>query len=191
MKIPDAQLTDEQIALLVQQGDKEKFGFLMDRYERKLFRYGQKFLFDHHNIEDLIQEIFLKAYQNIKSFDISQKFSPWIYRIAHNSFINAIKKTSRSPLSFFDFDTLIPHPEHVDEVAQEHDRKAMRKIIDQGLQKLSPNYREIIILFYLEDLSYKEIGDILHVPPGTVGIRLQRAKQQLKKNLPAEAHLHL
>ena len=127
MKTNHAQLSDEQVALLVQQGDKEKFALLMDRYEKKLFRYGQKFLYNQNNTEDLLQEVFLKAYQNIRSFDASQKFSSWVYRIAHNAFINELKKKSSNRLYFFDFDTLIPHPHYEDDTAQ--DRTA--KIHDQ------------------------------------------------------------
>ncbi len=182
----DSKLTDEQLALLVQQGDKERFGLLMNRYEQKLSRYGNKFLFNEGNVEDMVQEVFIKAYQNIQSFDPAQKFSPWIYRVAHNTFINALKKKSRNPLYFFDFDTFIPHPVYEDSAREEQDQKEMKAVLDKGLDKLRTNYREIIILYYLEQLSYKEIADILHIPAGTVGIRLKRAKIQLKKLLPKD-----
>jgi len=176
-----ADLTDEQLAILVQQGDKEKFGLLMARYESKLFRYGRKFLSNQDNIEDVVQEVFIKTYQNMKSFDAAQRFSPWIYRIAHNTFVNALRKTSRGPLYFFDFDTIISHPIYEDPAVFEREQVEMKKMIDRGLEKLSSNYREILILYYLEEQSYKEIADILHVPIGTVGIRLKRAKDALKK----------
>lgn len=178
------QLTDEELAVSVQKGDKEKFGVLMERYEQKLSRYCRKFFFGQHNIEDMVQEVFLKAYQNIRSFDADRKFSSWIYRIAHNVFVNSLRKKSRNPLYFFDFDTLIPHPVYEDNVQEEFDREKMIKIIDKELKNLKPSYREILILYYVEDLDYKEIADILHVPTGTVGIRLKRAKDQLKKLLP-------
>ena len=175
--------TDEQLALLVQKGDGEKFGILMDRYEKKLFRYGKKFLSDLDNIEDVVQEVFIKTYKNIQSFDPSQRFSPWIYRIAHNTFINAIKKNSRIPLNFLDFDIILAHTADDDPAVKERERKEMAEIIDKGLEKLKPSYKEIIILYYLEELSYKEIADILQVPIGTVGIRIKRAKEILKKHI--------
>ena len=174
-------LTDEQLAVLVQGGDKEKFGLLMARYESKLFRYGRKFLSNPDNIEDVVQEVFIKTYQNIKSFDASQRFSPWIYRIAHNTFVNALRKNSRGPLYIFDFDTLISHPVYEDPAVFEREQAEIKKMIDKGLEELSSNYREILILYYLEEQSYKEIADILHIPIGTVGIRLKRAKDALKK----------
>lgn len=175
------QPSDEELATLVQNGDKERFGELMERYESKLFRYGRKFISDRDNIEDIVQEVFIKTYQNIQSFDTSQRFSPWIYRIAHNTFINEIRRHSRNPLQFFDFDVLVSHPDHEDPVVAERDRKEMREIVDKGLDTLGAHYREIIILYYLEEQSYKEISDILRIPIGTVGIRLKRAKDALRK----------
>ncbi len=181
MNDPHSALTDEQVALLIQQGDKERFGLLMDRYEKKLFRYGRKFLSNQDNVEDVVQEVFIKTFQSIKSFDASQKFSSWIYRIAHNTFINVLKKNTRNPLYFFDFDTLISHPIYEDPATKEREQKMMQEMIDKGLDNLSSDYQEIIILYYLEELSYKEIADILRIPMGTVGIRLKRAKDSLKK----------
>jgi RNA polymerase sigma-70 factor, ECF subfamily len=177
--IPDP--TDEHLAMLVQKGDKEKFGVLMERYEAKLFRYARKFLSGHANIEDVVQDVFIKTYQSIQSFDTSQKFSPWIYRIAHNTFVNQLKRFSKSRLSFFDFDTFIPHAVYEDTAMTEQEQAEMKKMVDKGLEMLSPDYKEIVILYYLEELSYKEIADVLRIPVGTVGVRIRRAKESLRK----------
>ncbi|HAO64542.1 TPA: hypothetical protein DCQ44_01005 [Candidatus Taylorbacteria bacterium] len=182
----DISMSDEEVAVLVQKGQKESFGILMDRYERKLFSYGKKFLTGQDNIEDVVQEVFIKTYQNIQSFDASQKFSPWIYRIAHNTFVNALRKNSKSPIRFFDFDTFIAHPVYEDAMPAEKEQKRLRDLIDQGLDKLSADYREIIILYYIQNLTYKEIADILHIPIGTVSVRLLRARNELKKHVPDE-----
>ncbi len=173
--------SDELLVDLIKKGDKEKFGILMERYEKKLFRYGKKFLASQDNIEDKVQEVFIKTYQSIQSFDTSQKFSPWIYRIAHNTFVNEIKSHSRNPLYFIDFDTLVSHPIYEDPGNIEQEQKRMRAMLDKGLEELTPAYREILILYFLEELSYKEIADILRIPIGTVGIRIKRAKDALKK----------
>ncbi len=102
--------TDEEIAVLVQRGDTEPFGELVTRYEQKMLRYARKFLLGKEDAEDRVQNVFLKAYENIRSFDATRRFSPWLYRIAHNEFINAIKKKGKEPLPFFDPDILFPHP---------------------------------------------------------------------------------
>lgn len=181
-------LTDEEVAALVQGGNIEEFGVLVLRYEDKLSRYGRRFLSEKEDIEDLVQEIFIKVFQNIQSFDLGQRFSPWIYRIAHNTFVNQLKKNSRNPF-FIDFDALVAHPAYEDPQNSEQERQEMRKMIDLGLQKISPKYREVLILYYLEEVGYKEIGDILEIPSGTVGVRLRRAKAALaevykKMNIP-------
>jgi RNA polymerase sigma-70 factor (ECF subfamily) len=174
--------TDEEIARLVQSGDIDLFGKLIERYEEKIKRYGRKFLKGIEDIEDVVQDVFIKAYENIQSFDIKKKFSSWLYRIAHNEFVNALKKHKKKPLSFFELDIILPHSS-AEEVNQKIDNQEILKNIDRYLDKLSPKYREPFILYYLEELSYKEISDILHVPISTVGVRLKRAKEKLKNKV--------
>jgi len=169
---------DEEIAQLVQGGDVELFGVLVDRYEKKIKYYGKKFLNRETDIEDVVQEVFLKAYRNIQGFDLKRKFSSWLYRIAHNEFVNKLKKSKREPLHFFDFDIIFPHllkPEK-----QEYEEQIDRKEIEECLGKLSLKYREPIILYYFQNLSYKEIADVLAVPVATIGVRIKRGKEKLK-----------
>lgn len=174
-------LSDEELAKKVQSGEDNYFGVLMERYQAKIFRYGRKFLSNEENIEDVVQDVFIKTYENIKSFDTAQRFSPWIYRIAHNTYINALKKHSRGPVYMFDFDTLISHTVIDNPIEKEQEQKEMKKIVDRGLSELEPKYREIVVLYYLEDLSYREIADVLQIPIGTVGIRIMRAKEMLRE----------
>lgn len=173
--------TDEEIAILVQQGNSEMFGILMSRYKNKFFRYGRKLLPYMDNIEDIVQDIFIKTYENIQSFDVSQKFSPWIYRIAHNEFVNALRKKVRTPYKLVNFDSILSHPIYDDPAVVERERKDVQVLLDKELDKIPPLYREALILQYIEDLSYKEIADVLHIPIGTVGIRLKRGKEILKE----------
>ena len=175
------EITDEALALRVQKGDSEAFGLLVERYEAKLLRYGRKFLPRQEDIEDIVQDVFVSAYQNIKSFDTARRFSPWVYQIAHNAFVNALRKHSRNPLTMVDFDTFISH--HVAEESPDMEREhgEMKMLIEQGLEQLAPKSREILVLYYLEEFPYQEIADILQVPLGTVGVRLKRAKEQMRK----------
>lgn len=175
--------TDEIIARQVQAGEAEAFGELVGRYQEKMIRYGRKFLRGYADIEDAVQEVFIKAYQNINSFDASKKFSSWIYRIAHNEFINMIKKKGREPLPFFDPDTLWPHPLSHDLTDDGIKRSETKAAVESGLDKLAPKYREILVLYYLQELSYQEIADVLRIPIATVGVRLKRGREALKKLL--------
>lgn len=180
MKTVSLEQTDEDIARQVQVGDVQAFGVLVTRYQDKIIRYGHKFLSGYADIEDVAQEVFIKAYENIKSFDPDRKFSSWIYRIAHNEFINTIKKIGREPLPFFDPDTLFPHPLSHDFTDRGILSREAREILSACLEKISAKYREVLVLFYIEELSYQEIADVLHVPLATVGVRLKRARDLLK-----------
>jgi RNA polymerase sigma-70 factor (ECF subfamily) len=175
------QPTDEELAKRTQAGDRDAFGMLVERYEQKLSHYGKRFLRVDEDIQDSVQEVFIRAYRNIRSFDTSQRFSPWIYRIAHNAFVNELRKRSRNPFFTIDLDSLVSHPQSPDVPEQGAHERDMKEMVAKGLETLPPNYREVLILFYEEDLSYKEIADVLQVPIGTVGVRVRRAKEALAR----------
>jgi RNA polymerase sigma-70 factor (ECF subfamily) len=184
-------LTDEEVAVRVQGGEQELFGALMERYEPKLSRYGRKFLANPDNIEDIVQDVFISAYQNIRSFDATRRFSPWIYRIAHNAYVNALKKNSRMPVTLFDFDALVSHTVYEDPVELEREQKQMKAMIEECLEKVPSKYKEVLLLRYYEDMDYKEIAEVLEVPTGTVSVRLMRAREALKKAWDASPHAQL
>ena len=173
-------LSDEQVVRIVQAGKIESFGILVKRYQAKMLRYARKFLFNYHEIEDSVQEVFIKAYTNIQSFDASRKFSAWLYRIAHNQFINAIKKKGKEPMPFFDLDILLPRLISKEKADKKTNQREIRQMIEQCLDKLDFKYREPLILYYFEELSYQEIADILRIPIATVGVRLKRGKKIIK-----------
>jgi len=171
------QLTDEEIVSIIRSGETDSFGILVERYEVKMKRYARKFLFGYEDTEDIVQQVFVKAFVNIRSFDTEKKFSSWLYRIAHNEFINAIRKKKKEPLSFFDSDLLFPRLSGKESTDKEIKEQELRQIIDKCLDKIGPKYREPLVLYYFEELNYKEIANILRIPVSTVGIRILRAKK--------------
>jgi len=172
--------TDEELVREVQDGASEAFGVLMERYEDKIKRYARRFLFGYDDGADIVQEVFLKAYINIQSFDAERKFSSWLYRIAHNEFINAIKKKGREPLPFFDPDNLFPHPTAPESADTEINRQEITELLEMSLDKLKAKYREVFVLYYFEDMDYQEIADVLKIPVATVGVRLKRGRQMMR-----------
>jgi RNA polymerase sigma-70 factor (ECF subfamily) len=175
------EVTDEAITKRVQQGDVEAFALLMDRYEKKITRYARKFLSQPDDVKDIVQDVFVKAYVNIKSFDSSRRFSPWIYRVAHNEFVNALKKKKSEKVSFINFDVFFPHPAAKETADSDVGRGDLRRVLDGYLDKLPVKYREPLVLYYFEEMNYREIADVMRLPVSTVGIRLQRGKALLKK----------
>lgn len=176
----DTHVTDEEIAALVQQGNTDAFGDLVERYEKKIMRYANKFLYVYQDREDAVQDVFVKAYQNIQSFRTSERFSPWIYRIAHNTFLNVVRKQSKEKVSLFSTDQLfglhIADTQERERTEQAHERE----VLDQCLDALDIKYREVLVLYYFEEKGYEEIADILRIPKATVGVRLARGRERMK-----------
>lgn len=177
----EKETTDERLALLLQDGDTEALAALVDRYTAKLIRYGHRFLSSDDDIADVIQDVFVAVYQNIRDFDSTRRFSPWIYRIAHNAFVDTLRRQAKEPVYGFDFDRFAPHLVYEDPTEGEKEKEEMRVVLEKHLDRLPASYREIIDLYYFEDFKYQEIADILRIPIGTVGIRLSRARQMLKR----------
>lgn len=172
---------DEDIVRLITEGDSDLFGELIDRYEEKLTRYVRRFTQHPDDVDDIVQIVFIKAYTNLQSFDTSRSFNSWIYRIAHNESVTHLKKKGGEKVSFIDFDIFLPHPfakETADKGVLENEIKT---ILEQSLSKLSPKYREVLVLYYYDDLSYQEIADVLHIPTATVGVRIKRGREALEK----------
>lgn len=175
--------SDEHLVHLIISGDKDCFGELIERYEAKLTRYIKRFTQQHDDVTDILQVVFIKAYTHLQGFDTSRSFNSWIYRIAHNESVTYLKKRSNEKVSFIDFDVFLPHPFAKEEADSESSRRETKEILDKSLSLLSPKYREVLVLYYYDELSYQEISDILHIPIATVGVRIKRGREALQKAL--------
>jgi len=172
--------TDEQIAQKVQKGDNQAFGFLIEKHEASIKRYARKFTQDQETINDITQNVFLKAFSHINSFNTKLKFSTWLYRIAHNELVNFLKKKKELPL--FDFDTFWPGlTASKKELESETEKTMLLEAFEKCLQKVPAKYKEVITFYYLENLSYEEISEILQAPLSTIGVRLKRGRAFLRK----------
>jgi RNA polymerase sigma-70 factor, ECF subfamily len=170
------QLTDEQLIEIVRTSDKNQYAELMHRYESKLLRYVTYLVTDEQLAADIVQETFIKAYIHANGFNLKQKFSSWLYRIAHNQAINAV--THHKPVvRESDMFTLVESTENIED---DFIRKELHTQLHHCLSELPVQYREPLVLFFLEEKSYQEISDILRLPMGTVSTRINRAKQFVK-----------
>jgi RNA polymerase sigma-70 factor (ECF subfamily) len=160
-----------------------QYGVLMERYQPKLQRYinrlGVRVVEDQ---EDVLQEIFIKAYRNLHSFDTSLSFSSWMYRIAHNEAISWYRKKNVRPEGHlvFDGDEVLGFVASAQEGFETlFDKTINAKEVNAALAGLDEKYREPIVLRFFEHKEYDEISDILQIPIGSVGTLLHRGKKQL------------
>lgn len=175
MKHDDA--PDEAIVATVVEGDIDAYATLMRRYETKLQRYVTYLIHDATTAQDVVQETFIKAYQNLRGFNAGYKFSSWLYRIAHNEAMNAIKKSKH--LSDNDISE-IPELSYDARFAETIDANIAKAHVHGCVNKLEPKYREVVQLIYFEHMRYEEVSDVLHIPVSTVGVWLSRAKAKLR-----------
>lgn len=176
-------MSDEEVVKIVRESDKNLYVEIIKRYETKLSHYLQKFSRNHDELEDILQMVFLKTYKNLYGFDIEKKFSPWIYRIAHNEALNYIRKNKiEINLESVEYKIL----DEKAGILSKLERKSIQKDVKDALSKLSSKYRDPLILHYLEGNSYEEISDILRINKNTVGILILRGKKKLKEYLKEE-----
>jgi RNA polymerase sigma-70 factor (ECF subfamily) len=175
-------LTDEQVvgeAL----SHKERFVVLVQRYQDPLSRYLRRLgVWRTEDAEDVLQNVFLKAYRNLNDFDPRLKFSAWIYRIAHNEAVSFFRSNSARPEgSLIDDSELVLDQLRAEiDIERSADRTLTAERLSTALSKLDAKYRDAIVLRFFEERSYEEMSDILQVPLGTVATLLNRAKKRLK-----------
>jgi len=179
--------TDEQIVVLTLK-NQDYYLCLMKRYEAKLLKYILKISnINREDGEDILQEVFIKAYQNLNDFDSNYKFSNWVYSIAHNTTISAFRKKKVRPQSLSwenkDLNNLLESTLSIeDKNLQKLNYKHLLTKIDQ----LPVKYKDVLILKFVEGKDYQEISDILHKPMGTIAALINRAKITLKQVLEKE-----
>jgi len=173
----------EGIVKKIQLGRKELFFEIEKTYGKKLYFYIYHLIGSKEDVEDVLQNVFIRAFEKIHSFDTSRQFSSWIYRIAHNESINWMKRNrKRYTISWDDVSATKDKREmslEDESLEEKWERKELRVNIRSALKRLPHKYREVLILrFYLEK-SYEEIGSIIGKPRNTVGTLINRAKKKM------------
>jgi len=180
-----SQKTDEELVALTLE-DQRVFAHIIDRYQSKLSRYIRRISgLSNDDIEDVLQDVFIKVYNNLNAFDPRLKFSSWIYRIAHNSVISNFRKTKSRPqsITFEGDDQFLENITSGFDLEKEVDLKSDKKIIISIISSLDQKYKEVLELKFLEEKDYQEISDILKKPIGTIGTLINRAKKKFRREL--------
>ena len=186
---PDAQLVQE-----AQAGALESFEALAQRYETRVYSLALRMLRHQHDAEDVTQQTFLSAMENLKSFRGEASFSTWLLRIASHAALKVIRK--RKGLDTISLeeattpggeDDKVPHPEYISDWTQSPEKlvrqNETRKLLEDALAQLDEKHRLVFLLRDVEGLSIRETADALALSEGNIKVRLLRARLQLREIL--------
>lgn len=180
-----AKLSDSELVVLALE-NRDDFLHIVNRYKLRLYNYIRRLSSaSEEEAQDLLQEIFLKVYLNLNAFDDSFKFSSWIYSVAHNQIISNYRKLrARAEGHAIKLDDYLINNLASDlNIAKNFDESLLKDKISKVLGRLDKRYREVLILKFLEEKSYQEISDIIKRPMGTVASLLNKAKEEMKKEI--------
>jgi len=171
-------IQETQVIRQVVEGDIESFRLIVERYERPIVRMIRNIINNRESCEDIAQDVFFTAYRKLASFDpVRGNFSTWLFTIARNKSINALRK--KRPLSMSELPQKSDRHNPSDELAE---RELFDKL-DAGLEALPSAQKRAFVLAEFEELSYEDIAQIEGVRIGTVKSRINRAKKKLAKAL--------
>ena len=166
-------------------GNTDGFRFIIEDHQRLVMHIVVRMVKNPADREDLCQDIFVKVFQNLKRFKFQSKLSTWIGTIAYNHCINYLEKM-KVPL----YEDLLPEGGTIHDVGEQQstplkhaEAKDIATRLQTELQQLPIHYRTILTLYHVDEMSYKEIGEITGLPEGTVKNYLFRARQIMKKQL--------
>ncbi|MEK7215924.1 MAG: sigma-70 family RNA polymerase sigma factor [Chloroflexota bacterium] len=162
--------------------DPEAFGVLAQRYQDRLFNFLYRMTGNRHDAEDLAQEVLIRVYRALPRFRTEAPFRPWLYKIATNVAINHLKaKRATVPIDdVFAASGSFNSPELSAEIHE------TQRAIGRAISEMPENYRAVILMRHIEELSYEEIAQALEVPLGTAKVRLHRARLMLQEKLVAQ-----
>ncbi len=180
--------SDEELVRRSQQDDERAFGELVGRYESKVYSLALRMLRNPEDAEDVLQDTFLRAYRGIKAFQGNSTFSTWIYRIAANSALMRLRKKQLPTVSIEDADeretpvTIVDwKPGPVEQLLTKETLQAM----DEAIEALPPEFRQVFVLRDVEELSNAEVAEILDLSVAAVKSRLHRARLKVRNRLAA------
>jgi RNA polymerase sigma-70 factor, ECF subfamily len=173
------QVSEQQALEQAQSGNFDNFKVLIDLYEVKITRYVKRLLNNSDDYEDIVQEVFIKAYINIRSFEARGSLSAWLYRIAHNQAISHIRKEKNTTQLHLDIEDILPFAIAKEDAHTSSERDLIKQLLDHLLSEIDIKHKEILVLYFYEELSYKEIARVLSIPIARVGVRLSRAKEKM------------
>lgn len=166
-------------------GENSAWERLLGAYTRKIYNLCYRFTGRAEEAEDLTQEVFIKIFQTLQSFDSSQgSFSTWLHRVARNHLVDHYRRTKKDRVTDSiedDLETITERPSAGAGPVAHVEARERKEQLQQALDRLSPDLREAVVLRDLQDLDYLEISRVLGVPEGTVKSRINRGRLELAR----------
>ena len=181
--------SDVELSASALAGSERAFHDLVVRYERPVFSLIVRMVRDPSTAEDIAQEVFLKAFRRLDTFDSTRRFSSWLFKIAHNATLDHLRRSTLDtvPLEGGGEDEGSLSAVLADESAESPeagvDRYDLSRALDRGLRALRPDYREVLLLRFRQGLAYQEIAEVTGQPLGTVKTNIHRARKELARSL--------
>jgi RNA polymerase sigma-70 factor (ECF subfamily) len=181
--VQDAELVRQCLA-----GDATAWEDIVRTHTRRIYNLCYRFTARREEAEDLTQEVFLRVYRTLKSYDAAQgPLGVWMHRVARNLLIDYYRATRKQQQASVALEDALPHLEQKESAAPRPDQAAAQAELSETLQEalleLSPELREAVILRDLQDFEYREIGQVLGIPEGTVKSRINRGRAELARVL--------
>lgn len=183
-------LADADVAVAALRGSGDACELLVRRFQRPVYNLVARLVQDPALAEDLTQDTFFKMFRGLAQYDPAQRFSSWLFRIAHNTAVDTLR-ARRVPMAVPPvdqdgeaIDLVVNAPDPFAE-SPEHaaGRRQLAEVLDEAIEALRPPYRAVIVLRHQEDLDYEEIASIMQLPLGTVKTYLYRARRELAERL--------
>jgi len=176
--------SDSEIISLVLKGDHNAYALLIERYKSYVFTLTFRFIKNREDAEEVSQDIFVKAYRSLADFRGTAKFSTWLYTIVNTTCITFLRKKRLDVKSLDDERTFeVADSQDSGFRANQVEQKSRLNMVNRAIAMLSPDDAEIITLFYKNEQSLEEIGQILGVEVNTAKVRLHRARTRLKEKM--------
>ncbi|MCG6156098.1 RNA polymerase sigma factor [Rubinisphaera margarita] len=172
--VSDARLVED-----VRRGDQDSFRLLVERYESRLYRVIYRFVRDDSLAEDLAQEAFIRAYENLDQFDLSRRFGPWLFRIGVNLTLDYLRKRKRRGWTSL-FSEVNPDQPLNPGTSDPRDNLDINEEVSRVMQELPEKYRSVLVLRDLENFSTAEIAAIIGRKEATIRWRLAEARNRFK-----------
>ncbi len=177
-------MEDAELIILVREGNTNAFRFLVDKHKNLVWHLVLRLINKREDAEDLCQDIFIRVFKDIGKFRGESKLSTWIGTIAYHTCIDYLRKRGREKLFPTDDMGKVSLGKMVEEkVPGNVDKLYVKQIVHKIIEEMPVHYRTVITLYHLEDMSYKEIGQITGMPEGTVKSYLNRSRQILRDRI--------